>query len=94
MDIANLMKGDCSYDKGNVDSASNRSVDICSIASCRAAGVSRIEYRENGTLIQVPMIEGNLLWIRSSWGLDGKSRYAYSVNGQEFIPFGGIYQLP
>lgn len=55
--------------------------------------VRRIEFRQNGKLTQGPEIEGNDLWIRSSWGLDGKSRYAFSVDGKTFSNFGDIYQL-
>lgn len=55
--------------------------------------VRRIEFRQNGVLTQGPVIEQNLLWIKSSWGLDGKSQYAYSLDGRKFTPFGSIYQL-
>lgn len=55
--------------------------------------VRRIEFRENGQLTRGSMIEGDSLWIKSSWGLDGKSRYAYSLDGYEFVPFGNEYQL-
>ena len=55
--------------------------------------VRRIEFRENGSLTQGPVTEQNLLWIKSSWGLDGKSQYAYSLDGDKFVPFGNVYQL-
>lgn len=55
--------------------------------------VRRIEFRENGKLTEGPEIKTNHVWLKSSWGLDGKSQYAYSLNGQDFIPFDSAYQL-
>ena len=69
--------------------ASNHSV----LGVAQEGSVRRIEFRHNGVLTRGPIIEQNHLWIKSSWGLDGKSRYAYSLDGQKFTPFGSIYQL-
>jgi beta-xylosidase len=55
--------------------------------------VRRIEFLENGERIDGPVIKGTNLWIKSSWGLDGQSRYAYSLDGRKFIPFGTDYPL-
>jgi hypothetical protein len=33
------------------------------------------------------------LWLRSSWGLDGVSRYAFSLDGTRFEEFGPPYRL-
>ena len=33
------------------------------------------------------------MWLKSSWGLDGKSQYAYSTDGHTFANFGDPYQL-
>jgi beta-xylosidase len=40
-----------------------------------------------------PEIKGNILWLKSTWGLDGLSQYYYSTNGLQFIAFGAPYQL-
>jgi beta-xylosidase len=53
----------------------------------------RIEYRENGQLTVGPEITGDQLWLKSTWGLDGRSRYAYSADGKSFTDFGPEYQL-
>lgn len=53
----------------------------------------RLEYRENGRLTAGPEIEGDQLWLQSSWGLEGRSRYAYSTDGVTFSDFGPEYQL-
>ena len=44
-----------------------------------------------------PVVEGSpintqYLWLRSTWGLDGQSHFAYSLDGDRFIPCGD-YQL-
>ena len=38
-------------------------------------------------------ITGNLIWFKSTWGLDGKSQYYYSTDGKDYIAFGEPYQL-
>jgi beta-xylosidase len=53
----------------------------------------RIEYRENRKITDGPGIKGNQLWLKSTWGLDGLSRYAYSTDGKNFTAFGSPYQL-
>jgi beta-xylosidase len=52
-----------------------------------------IEYDNNGKVTAGPEITGTDLWIRSTWGLDGKSQYSYSLDGQAFTDFGDPYQL-
>jgi beta-xylosidase len=37
-------------------------------------------------------IPSSCLWLKSSWGLDGKSTFYYSFDGHDFIEF-GQYQL-
>lgn len=55
--------------------------------------VRHLEYRENGHVTTGPEIQGNQLWLKSSWGLDGHSHYAYSTDGAHFADFGSDYQL-
>ena len=38
-------------------------------------------------------VRSRYVWFSSQWGLDGMSRYAYSVDGDNFLPFGDSYQL-
>jgi beta-xylosidase len=57
-------------------------------------GTARVlEYEHNGKITVGPPILGRLLWLKSSWGLDGQSRYAYSEDGENFLPFGEPYTL-
>ena len=67
--------------------------DHSALSVAQEGSVRRIEFRENGNLTKGPVVEQNLLWIQSSWGLDGKSQYAYSLDGNKFVPFGSVYQL-
>lgn len=59
----------------------------------RMSGVTRIDQSTNGVFTNGPVIETNRLWLRSSWGLDGRSQYSYSIDGVTFTPFGEPYAL-
>ena len=56
-------------------------------------GEHRLEYRKNGKVRQGPAVRAKYLWLRSEWGLDGLSRYSYSLDGDRFRPFGEPYQM-
>jgi hypothetical protein len=47
----------------------------------------------NGVIATGPVIETQRLWLRSRWGLDGLSRYSFSLDGKTFADFGAPYQL-
>jgi len=58
------------------------------------AGATRtLEFRLNGIITTGPVLTNDLLWLKSTWGLEGQSRYAYSSDGTTFTPFGETYQL-
>lgn len=63
------------------------------LALVQVGATRRIEYRENGRLTPGPEITGDSLWLESTWGLDGRSRYAFSTDGKVFTAFGPEYQL-
>jgi beta-xylosidase len=57
-------------------------------------GASRtLEYNNNGKKLAGPAVAGKLLWLKSTWGLDGKSQYSYSEDGKNFTPFGEPYAM-
>ena len=56
-------------------------------------GVCILFSDNNGDEFPGPRITTNTIWLKSSWGLDGVSQYAYSLDGKFFIPFGTPYQL-
>jgi beta-xylosidase len=56
--------------------------------------VRSLEFRANGSDdIAGPVITVNVVWLRSTWGLDGLSHYSYSTDGKTFTDFGNAYQL-
>lgn len=57
------------------------------------AGVRRLICDTNGQPTEGPTLSGPVIWLRSNWGYDGLSRYAYSLDGKTFVPFGMPYQL-
>ena len=38
-------------------------------------------------------MKSKYVWLKSEWGLDGKSKFYYSIDGNNFIQFGDEYQL-
>ena len=56
-------------------------------------GVKRIEYNHNGETLEGDVVEDRYIWFRSEWGLDGKSVYSYSTDGENYTTFGEPYQL-
>ncbi len=60
----------------------------------RQEGVVRtLEYDNNGKITAGPELVGKSLWLKSTWGADGLSQYAYSTDGVTYTPFGDPYQL-
>ena len=50
-------------------------------------------YSRDGKLTRGRSLSGNKLWLKSSWGLQGKSQFSYSTDGTIFTPFGEPYPL-
>ena len=55
-------------------------------------GQNYIEFTKNNKHQQGIAIPSSTLWLKSVWGLDGKSTFYYSFDGEDFIEF-GQYQL-
>ncbi|MBW4891624.1 glycoside hydrolase 43 family protein [Mucilaginibacter sp. HMF5004] len=61
--------------------------------SCNGS-IKTLEFKANGIpTVTGPAVTGNMLWLRSTWGLDGLSQYAYSLDGKNYTDFGTPYQL-
>lgn len=56
-------------------------------------GVRELIYNQNNNEASGALVSGRMIWIRSSWGIDGMNSYFYSLDGEKFIPFGGKSQL-
>lgn len=52
-----------------------------------------LELNVKGAVTSGPVIQGTNLWLKTTWGLDGKSRFYYSFDGKTFTAFGNPYQL-
>ncbi len=48
---------------------------------------------ENGKSLDAAALNGFDVWLRSTWGIDGMSRYSYSLDGKTFLPAGAPYSL-
>jgi beta-xylosidase len=52
-----------------------------------------ISVNNNGARTSGPVLTQTAVWLRSTWGFDGISRFAYSLDGKVFVPIGSTYQL-
>ncbi|MCH5717951.1 hypothetical protein MKP07_17985 [Niabella hibiscisoli] len=59
----------------------------------RDASNRYLEFNVKGALTKGPVITHPMIWLKTTWGLDGKSRFYYSVDGKSFNAFGEIYQM-
>ncbi len=73
---------------------------LCHFSSQHAAiGVVKegdacyLEYRKNNQITRGAQLTTPYIWLKSKWGLDGKSYFYYSQDGDHFMPFGDPYQL-
>lgn len=63
------------------------------IGIVKEGGRCYIEYRHNDDCTKGDTVPDGDIWFRSEWGLDGVSRFSYSLDGRTFIPFGEEYTL-
>lgn len=69
------------------------SAQHAAIGLAKEADGCYLEYRKNGAMSRGLPVNQSLLWLRSTWGLDGVSQFHYSLDGVTFLPFGVPYQL-
>ncbi|MDQ1090081.1 glycoside hydrolase 43 family protein [Siphonobacter sp. SORGH_AS_1065] len=80
--------------------ASGQRSGLCHFSQQQAAiGIAQegstrwIEYRKNGTVMKGDTLTGYSIWLRSVWGLDGKSTFSYSLDGKKYTSLGEPYTL-
>ncbi|PTX95423.1 beta-xylosidase [Spartobacteria bacterium LR76] len=78
---------------GQVAGLAHYAKDTSTIGVRREGGVTTLDVSRSGKFTTGPRITSNHLWLRSTWGLDGLSRWSYSTDGNTFTPFGEPYQL-
>ena len=54
----------------------------------RENGQTYLEQRRDDQSQRCAVINGQYIWLRSTWGLDGLSHFSYSLDGNLFIPVG------
>ena len=65
-----------------------------SMLAVRQTGTARaLEVTHARKTTPGPALTAGKIWLRSVWGLDGRSQYSYSEDGANFLPFGEPYQL-
>ncbi len=64
-----------------------------SLGAVQVKGERFIEISRNGTFTRGPALGNSALWVKSAWGLDGISRFSFSLDGIAFTPFGESYPL-
>lgn len=69
------------------------SKDYAWIGIAQEGNVRKLEYRQNDLIVAGQEITSSYVWFKSVWGLDGLSRFSYSLDGELFIDFGDAYQL-
>jgi beta-xylosidase len=57
------------------------------------SGIRYITYDNNGTETVGKAISDTIIYLKSTWGLDGNNQYSYSVDDSTFITFGNTYAL-
>jgi beta-xylosidase len=87
LDLSGLADGDCT---GLCHFVSTQSA---SLGVVQNGSTRSLRYTNNRKVEPGPVIPGNDLWLRSTWGIDGQSQFAYSLDGNTFTPFGDPYQL-
>ena len=67
--------------------------DVSALGVFQSGAIRTIQYEHSGKITSGPEVKGTDLWVRSRWGLDGRSQYSFSLDGRSFTEFGEPYQL-
>lgn len=59
----------------------------------RSGTTTTIAHNVGGTVTNGPAVPQNAVWLRTTWDVDGVSRFSYSLDGNSFTAFGATYQL-
>ena len=63
------------------------------IGVVKEGGKWYLEYRKNNKVTRHQQISSSYVWLKTCWGLEGKSHYYYSLDGDVFQPLGEPYQM-
>ena len=81
--------------------ADGQKAGLCHFSSPHysALGVSQtgttrtLEFSTGGKITAGSVLTGGNLWLKSTWGLDGQSHYAYSLDGTTYTDFGELVSI-
>ncbi|MFF5364456.1 family 43 glycosylhydrolase [Streptomyces scabiei] len=59
----------------------------------RSGTATTIAHNAGGTVTDGPAVTQDAVWLRTTWDVNGVSRFSYSLDGSTFTAFGGTYQL-
>jgi beta-xylosidase len=86
MDVSNMKDG-------QKNGLCHFSSEHAAIGIVKEGDSSYLEYRQNDHITKGIQVTSQYIWLKSEWGLEGMSRFYYSFDGTDFIPFGDPYQL-
>jgi beta-xylosidase len=66
---------------------------FASLSIVQQGDARTLSSNNNGARVAGPAIKQSTIWLRSTWGFDGMSQFAYSLDGKIFSPIGEPYQL-
>jgi beta-xylosidase len=79
---------------GQVAGLCHYSGDYATIGLRCQGGIITLESARGQAITPGPVLTAQKkIWLRSVWGLAGKSQFAFSTNGTAFTPFGETYQF-
>ena len=61
---------------------------VCSLEVSRKPEGPMIGFAQDNVSALLTSLEAEQVWLRSTWGLDGVSRFSYSTDGVDFHPIG------
>ncbi len=65
----------------------------CTLAVVQQDGQRRLILNNDGKITYGPLVHQGVLYLRSTWNLNGTSRFSYSLDGISYHPLGDNYQL-
>jgi beta-xylosidase len=66
---------------------------FASLGIVQSGSARSISVNDNGVRTAGPVVKQAAVWLRSTWGFDGESQFAYSLDGRTFLRIGEPYQL-
>ena len=56
-------------------------------------GKRKLQFDNNGYDSTITIVSANIVWLKSTWNIEGINNYSYSTDGEKFIQINASYQL-